>query len=335
MPRTNKLTFVAWEHLEKNPPQYDPKVHKYLVWGYEKCPSTGKMHYQGYVEFYEKKMPRDYGARAETMGLSKKLKFIKARGTAQENYDYCRGFHKSKGFKLNEVFEEHGEPMTQGTRSDHDTIFREMINEKKKCSDIMLENPAFYCRYRNGLRDIEALIHKPQTREYRKGVWYYGQPRNGKSTWVQKQYPGSYFANADSSWFSKYHGEKIVILDEFSPESFRRIGIAYLLKLMSSTPMILDNKCNDLTSHVEQVIVVSNYSLETCMQDLDETRKKAFRGRFKTVQIKDEPFPECNEPETVIVMNPERPENKEHVEKYVHRPEAGGTAGPTCAKGGP
>lgn len=74
------------------------KIAKKWIFGFEECPSTGKKHLQGYLEFKFKSRP------LETKLLQDyKMHWEKRRGTADKNIEYCS---KDGNFKTNIVFPE-------------------------------------------------------------------------------------------------------------------------------------------------------------------------------------------------------------------------------------
>lgn len=74
--------FTAWQK-----PTYDETRVRYLCYAEEKAPSTGKLHYQGYIEFFGSH--RYPGAKKilgdPTANLSER------RGSREQAISYCRG----------------------------------------------------------------------------------------------------------------------------------------------------------------------------------------------------------------------------------------------------
>lgn len=123
-------------------PAYDVKSFRYLVVGKEKCPTTGKVHWQGYCETDKR----------TTMGGVKKLMrdnkcHLEIRkGTGEEAAKYC---------KKDGEFEEHGEMVTQGQRKDLAEICKDITTKKRTLGEIMEGDDAeTFVRYRGGLQAI-------------------------------------------------------------------------------------------------------------------------------------------------------------------------------------
>lgn len=77
--------FTAWTVPDPN-----MKPIKFLCWGEEKCPVTGKKHFQGYVEFLTKKEMYQ----VKSIFKCKDIYFDKAHSNRSYNVQYCL---KSKG----------------------------------------------------------------------------------------------------------------------------------------------------------------------------------------------------------------------------------------------
>jgi len=126
--------------------EIDKREYKYLVIGDEVCPTTGRRHWQGYVEFKSVKS-RDGVKKA----FGRNDMYCAARkATPLQAATYC----KKEG-----VFQEFGKISEQGHRSDLDTLCNEIVTESRQLHDMMRSTDApLICKYRNGLRDIQAAM---------------------------------------------------------------------------------------------------------------------------------------------------------------------------------
>ena len=120
--------------------------YKYLIIGDETCPTTGRKHWQGYVEFKNartrKGVKRAFG-RNDMWCAARK-------GTAAQAANYC----KKEG-----AFQEFGEISQQGRRSDLDKLCSELVNGNRTVSQMLMsEDAPLVCKYRNGLRDIQHVV---------------------------------------------------------------------------------------------------------------------------------------------------------------------------------
>ena len=128
-------------------PTETPDCVRYAIYGEEICPKTNKIHWQSYIEL-TKPMRMTAIKKAyddNTIHLEKR------KGTREEARDYCKKDNK---------YEEHGKWIKgQGHRSDLDSVVNKLV-EGEKLSDVMMEHPMTYCKYRKGLQDISANVIK-------------------------------------------------------------------------------------------------------------------------------------------------------------------------------
>lgn len=74
---------------ENKAPIHPSEVSKrirYCVWQQELCPTTGNLHYQGYVQVYRKSK---YTTIQKALGIAN-AKFLQQRGTSKQASDYCK-----------------------------------------------------------------------------------------------------------------------------------------------------------------------------------------------------------------------------------------------------
>ncbi len=109
---------------------YDEKYVYYLTFQREKCPTSGKEHWQGYVElkdkFSLKKVKEILGDESAHLEIRK--------GTQKQATDYC---HKTDT-SINDEYFEHGVPKSQGCRNDLDNIV-DAIEDSMTAREILLQ----------------------------------------------------------------------------------------------------------------------------------------------------------------------------------------------------
>ena len=135
--------------------------------GREKCPKTGKVHYQGYIRF---------AFQRELTAMMKHLKPVHVeprRGSDLQASDYC--------FKDDDMVFEHGVRVSQGERTDLEFL-KDQIRDGRKVDDIALEQPSMYHQYGRTLSKIEDITMRKKFRtEFTEGIWYIGETGAGKS----------------------------------------------------------------------------------------------------------------------------------------------------------
>lgn len=78
--RSRKFCFTSHSETE---PSYDSKQMKYMIYQKEKCPTTEKLHYQGFVYFHNKK------SKNGAIKLVPNSHIILCDGTVEQNIAYC------------------------------------------------------------------------------------------------------------------------------------------------------------------------------------------------------------------------------------------------------
>lgn len=133
--------FYNWMFTAWNEPNPMKDEISFMVYQKEKCPTTGKEHYQGYVEFKKKVTLR----KIKTIFRDDTIHFDVRRGSQENAINYCS---KEKS-RIGETHY-YGEQKNQGHRTDLDSMFD------------MIENgiPVYYIlqAYRgNALRHVNML----------------------------------------------------------------------------------------------------------------------------------------------------------------------------------
>lgn len=114
---------------------------QYMISQKEKCPKTGKLHYQGYIEFKGKMRMNE----VKKLMSDNSVHLEPRRGTQKQAIDYCR-----KEETRVEEPKEFGEPKQQGKRSDIDDIYDD-IAEGDTLNEILQNHKG------NAIRMIHAI----------------------------------------------------------------------------------------------------------------------------------------------------------------------------------
>lgn len=199
----------AWAITAWIEPTFDELQMKYLVYGKEVCPDTGRIHFQTYVYFFNAKTfsacSKFFPSGANRLSPSHEEYFL-------ENLAYCT---KDKDYK------EFGTRPEQGKRTDLNEL-RDQIIKGKKVDEIVMENPTVYHQYGRTLHKIEDLVLETVFRtEMPEVIWYYGKTGTGKSHKAFEGYSHKthYMLNwSDGGFWEGYKGQKTVIINEFRGE---------------------------------------------------------------------------------------------------------------------
>lgn len=175
-----------------------PKV-TYIIVGKETCPTTSKLHHQGYVEF-------DSNVRFNMIKkLYPRIYWAKRKGTAQQCKTYC-----SKEM----VFVEIGDisQPEQGKRNDISEI-RDMVKAGNTMRDICEIATNF-----QSLRVGEKLFeHMEKKRNWETKVfWFWGASGTNKTrTAFAEAGENAWVSGKNLKWWQGYDGHENVIIDDF------------------------------------------------------------------------------------------------------------------------
>lgn len=269
--------YRAWVFTLNNPSDsnYDLlklQDYQYYVLGLEVAES-GTEHIQGYV--YMKKRVR----LAQMKRMLPRAHLEPARGTPQQNYDYCT--------KDGVFFEEGTMPDTIGGRSGglkKADNYRRVIQQAKDqdMAAVLEENPVLGLQHYHALKRIQQDFPKAnENLEDVCGIWYYGPPGVGKSHRAREENPSLYLKPANK-WWDGYRYEDAVLIDDFDL-SHKVLG--HHLKLWADKwPFPAEQKGTTIQIRPKKLIITSNYSIDEIFNE-DEQLNKAIKRRFNEVQM--------------------------------------------------
>jgi len=185
-----------WEKL------VDDKILKYVYYGIEKCPTTGKEHYQGWC----------YTTKRVRWSYIRKLivpRFVeRMNGSVANNNKYCS--------KDGDIMEFGDRPGGQGKRSDLEHA-RQLVSAGANMRDVIDQ-----CNSYMAIRCAELIMKYKETRRVGKPFvrWYYGPTGCSKShtAEVEARADGDdkcWISMKDAKWMEGYDGHENVIFEEF------------------------------------------------------------------------------------------------------------------------
>lgn len=253
----------------KKPTVNLPKGVRYAIYGEEICPSSGKTHWQSYVELESpcratqiKKLYNDNTVHIEAR-----------RGTRDQAKEYCMKDKK---------YEEHGKWIKgQGHRTDLETIVEQM-KEGKPLSEIMMDEPTLYCKYRNGLKDIAGNVTKTITKEFRKieVELICGPTGVGKTRKAVESSPNYYkIEGSNLQWFQDYELEKTLIIDEYNND----VGVTKMLNILDGYQLRLPVKGGHTYANWTKVIITTNLRPEELHSNAKQEHRAALFRRITTI----------------------------------------------------
>lgn len=233
----------------------------YLMFGNEICPTTGRKHYQGYIEM---KHARNKNGMKH---IDKFAHWEPAEGNVEHNRIYC-----SKEGKITEL----GTPNQQGKRSDLEELKKDIIEGNynteidiyKKCSNFQ------QCKY------SEFMLKKfMKKRNWEMNItWIYGPSGSGKSKLAQSMAPNGYWKNG-TKWWDGYNGTEDIILDDFRDTWWE---LTEMLKLLDRYPHIVEYKGGSISVLSKNIIITSIEHPNQCYKYHSEESKQLSR-RIKNI----------------------------------------------------
>lgn len=209
MAEKKQISHWCFTHYDlDNRIKFDSDIMSYMVSQIEKCPKTGKLHQQGYIELLRKKT---MGGLKKALGV-KSIHLEQRRGTARQAAEYC--------MKPDTQFEkpiEEGKISQQGARTDLETYVDRIkagdneLTLMNECTNVWARHSKLYQRTRE-----LVLRHTPKPDPF---VWVLcGESGTGKSliSHLIGEYIGSMYSwTGNQKWLDGYDGEQCLIIDDY------------------------------------------------------------------------------------------------------------------------
>lgn len=202
-----------------------------MVWQFELCPTTGRLHLQGYCELNPRSPQRMSRVKAvlgaPTAHLERRL------GTAGQAVAYCtKDESRAPGPLAGPLWwpREWSPEKTQGRRTDLDELLK-AVQEGQGLRQVAEANPSVFVRYHKGIKAFKDLLFVPKDRGEQEVFVLYGDAGTGKSRYVFENFPEVFpvaLGRAGGQlWWDGYDGESTIIIDDFHGEiplvEFKRI----------------------------------------------------------------------------------------------------------------
>lgn len=221
---------------------------RYCVWQLEQAPETGTYHLQGYFQLSRK-------ARASTLSRAFGCWVRPRRGSHEQAVAYAT---KPTSRILGPFSYGSASAIEKsGQRSD----IKAMVSAVKAGASNLEVLDAFtkqYSRHYRFVEHVRLLLQKRDRPIPSIGILY-GPTRTGKSTWVKRHCKGAYWLPQPNSktgglWFDGYDGEDTVVIDEF----YGWISFSFLLRLLDSTPLVVQTKGGSRYLQASNYVFTSN-----------------------------------------------------------------------------
>lgn len=252
---------------------------RFIAYGLEVCPTTGKEHHQAWVYFWN---PRGITNRVKNaignMFGPIHCRVEPMRGKFQENDAYC-----GKENTLTKL----GDEPEQGARGDLDETKDMIMRGDITVDQVAQEDPHMYHMYERTLSKIEeiALRHRFRT-EMTQGVWIHGPSGAGKSHMAFEGFnPDTHYVKClDDEWWDGYIGQEVVIINEFRGQ----IRLSELFDLVDKWPKTVKQRCRAPVPFLAKKLIITSVKgpREVYSRLGDDNEPWAqFERRFKIIEL--------------------------------------------------
>lgn len=259
MSRSRKWVFTSFVITAswKEEWQAKSKSFRYCVVGREECPSTGRIHLQGFMTF--KNPMRMNGVKSVIGDPTAHVEV--AKGDITSNQQYC---------KKDGNFIEIGEPPVD--QADKGELEKERWKRAKVAcltGDWDSIDEDIFIRCYGSLRTINKDFQKrPGDLDGVCGLWIHGDPGVGKSYRARQlasENEGSYYEKAINKWWDAYDGEPTIIIDDVDTN---HVFLGSFLKIWADRyAFIAEIKGGSRRIRPLKIIVTSNYTPELIWPD--------------------------------------------------------------------
>jgi hypothetical protein len=320
--RRQDWLFTSFD-LGWQPPEDVLQHVQYLIYQRERCPTTGREHFQGFVIFKKRRVL----SMAKTLLNLPTAHFEPRMGSREEARNYCRK-HETRvegpwefGRFPDSLGSEPGCGSHFSSNNNNDggsapsaqkwLRLRSMIAGGAKFSQLFEFDPKFVMTHLKGVYELFKFFSPPRM-EMTVGIWIYGASGVGKSTFAAdfgRKFNGSIFWKAPGcKWFDGYGGETVCVLDDYRPApADEGFDFPFLLRLVDRYPLKVEVKHGMVEFTSRYVIVTTPYSIESTFPSLSPNALEQLHRRFPHVyefpKDKEDAYREFEVEHPVLLLN--------------------------------
>lgn len=270
-PRSRNFAFTDWKNIDLSEIYRKNKdIIRYICWGKEIAPKTGRIHSQGWIQLYNPKSEDS----CQKIFESKVLWIRRCFANEYKNDTYC---------KKDNNFTSFGKFVSQGQRTDLEHV-KKMIDEHKPMLEVAGAHFGDFVRYHSGLNKYRELVLKNDTARYRPVdvSIYYGSTGTGK-TRKAMELTQFKIQGSDLKWWDGYEGETNILIDEYNND----VNITQLLGILDCYQLRLPIKGSHTYANWSKVIITTNLTKDQLHPNAKpEHRRALFRRISNFVEFK-------------------------------------------------
>lgn len=263
---------VSWPLANaENPPLQNPDPEKIqgLFYQVERAPTTGQLHLQGFL-VTKKKV-----AFSVVRGLFPGVHIERARGTQQQNKDYCsKSTSKVVGpFTI-------GELEAPGREKPFAECVR-LVKEGNSIHSLTASFPEMVARHSRSLEALQRyLIPPPPAWRVLTVKWFYGRTGTGKTRQCYTECPDIYRVRDNGKWWDGYTNQDAILFDEF----YGDIRCKDMLTWLDGYRISLPIKGGFVDAHWTKVYITSNVLPSEVYRSIPPDVFAAFMRRINVAQ---------------------------------------------------
>lgn len=246
---------------------------RYCIIGKEVAPTTGRKHYQGFIQFTHQRLLTQIQKILECH-----CEPMHKNSTPYKNYEYC--------MKDGDIWYEFGTkpvPAGEGEISAWTEAYAAAVT-----GDYEVIRPDIRVRYYNVLQRIHAdsaPAPVPLDTTEPVGIWIYGPPGSGKTRYTFEHFPGHY-KKGKTKWWCWYQHQPVVVIQDITPK-FVRENYDMILEWADVWPFPAEFKGGNFPHGIrpQQIVFTSNWSLDEVCDCFEDHQRAALKRRFKCILI--------------------------------------------------
>jgi hypothetical protein len=223
-----------------------------IAFQWEKCPSTQRLHIQGYVEF------QTSVRFSRLKSLCEKTHWKAAGGSREQNVAYVtKPDSRVASGVVDDVLRT---PQRRGERTDIHEAVEYISSAGTTFADVCEEHPMYVLRYPRGIRELLSQKQRSKSYVLRPEIRVeviIGEAGTGKTRYALRDLSSTYLLDASNSsavWFDGYDSQSTLVLDDF----YGWIQHGSLLRYLDLYPVRLPIKGGHAYAAWNRVYITSN-----------------------------------------------------------------------------